>query len=82
MIFPSMGVEVVRRVSPQMRGTAMGGFAAFQDLAYGATGPLTGLLAEWAGDGAIFMVGSMAGLGGLLLSARLAWHERAAVAAD
>ncbi|MFT8417626.1 MAG: MFS transporter [Acetobacter sp.] len=82
MIFPAMGVEVVRRVSPQMRGTAMGGFAAFQDLAYGATGPLTGLLAQWAGDGAVFLVGSGAGLGGLLLSARLAWHERAAAIAD
>ena len=82
MIFPAMGVEVVRRVPPQMRGTAMGGFAAFQDLAYGATGPLTGLLAEWAGDSAVFMVGGIAGIGGLLLSARLAWHERAAVAAD
>ncbi|WP_338331257.1 arabinose transporter [Acetobacter sp. LMG 32666] len=82
MIFPAMGVEVVRRVAPQMRGTAMGGFAAFQDLAYGATGPLTGLLAEWVGDSAVFMVGGLAGIGGLVLSARLAWHERAAVAAD
>lgn len=79
MIFPAMGVEVVRRVSPQMRGTAMGGFAAFQDLAYGATGPLTGLLAEWAGDDTVFMVGSIAGGCGLLLSARLAWQERASM---
>ncbi len=82
MIFPAMGVEVVRRVAPQMRGTAMGGFAAFQDLAYGATGPITGLLAEWAGDGSVFMVGGIAGLGGLLLSARLAWREHAAMMAD
>lgn len=82
MIFPAMGVEVVRRVAPQMRGTAMGGFAAFQDLAYGATGPLTGLLAERAGDSIVFMVGGMAGVGGLLLSARLAWQERIAMMPD
>lgn len=82
MIFPAMGVEVVRRVSPQMRGTAMGGFAAFQDLAYGATGPLTGLLAEWAGDSSVFMVGCVAGFGGLFLAARLAWRERAAALTD
>ncbi|NHN88400.1 MFS transporter [Acetobacter sp. LMG 1627] len=76
MIFPAMGVEVVRRVSPQMRGTAMGGFAAFQDLAYGATGPLTGLLADHAGDSAVFLVGGLAGACGLVLAARLAWNER------
>ncbi|WP_265635074.1 MFS transporter [Cupriavidus cauae] len=39
MVFPSMGLEAVRRVPAYLRGTAIGGFAAFQDLAYGATGP-------------------------------------------
>lgn len=82
MIFPAMGVEVVRRVAPQMRGTAMGGFAAFQDLAYGATGPFAGLLAEWAGDESVFLVGSLAGVSGLVMSARLAWRERAGALVD
>lgn len=75
MIFPAMGMEVVRRVSPHMRGTAMGGFAAFQDLAYGATGPLTGLLADRMGENVVFLVGALAACGGFGLSLSLALKE-------
>ena len=68
MIFPAMGREVVHLVAPHLRGTALGGFAAFQDLAYGLTGPLAGLLADRAGYGSVFLIGGVAAAVGLLIA--------------
>lgn len=59
LIYPAMGIEVVRRVAPHLRGTATGGFTAFQDLAYGLTGPATGLLADRFGYGVVFLIGGL-----------------------
>ena len=50
---------------PQIRGTALGGFAAFQDLSYAVTGPLAGLVANALGYAAIFGVSALAALLGL-----------------
>ncbi|GHB12071.1 MFS transporter [Salinicola rhizosphaerae] len=68
MVFPAMGVEVVRRVPASERGTAMGGFAAFQDVAYGATGPIAGLFAGAFGYANIFLLGLLAALLGLVMA--------------
>lgn len=68
MIFPAMGREVVHLVEPHLRGTALGGFTAFQDLAYGLTGPLAGLMADRAGYGSVFLVGGAAAAAGLLIA--------------
>ena len=70
MIFPSMGLEVVRRVPPHLRGTAIGGFAAYQDMAYGATGPLAGLLADHYGYGSVFLAGALCATVGFALVVR------------
>lgn len=65
MVFPAMGSEVVKRMPPQLSGTAIGGFTAFQDLAYGATGPVVGLLADHWGYAIVFLMGGIAATLGL-----------------
>lgn len=70
MIYPAMGAEVVGLVPVALRGTAMGAFSAFQDVAYGATGPLAGLAADRFGQPVVFLIGAAAaGLGIGLLGA-------------
>jgi len=70
LMFPAMGIEVVRRMPVHLRGTAAGGLAMFQDLALGATGPITGALADRLGYGAVFLAGgSAAGLSFLVVVA-------------
>jgi MFS family permease len=71
LIYPSMGREVVRRVEPHLRGTALGGFSAFQDLAYGMTGPFAGFLADRVGYGSVFLAGATAAIFGLLIALSL-----------
>jgi MFS family permease len=65
MVFPSMGAVVIKRIPPQLRGTAIGGFAAFQDLAYGATGPVVGVIADYSGYSSVFLIGGVAATLGL-----------------
>lgn len=66
MIFPSMGVEVIRLVAPELRATAFGAFAMFQDVAYAFAAPIAGILADSTGYPAVFMFGAVAAALGML----------------
>jgi predicted MFS family arabinose efflux permease len=57
--FQGFGVEAVKRAPPQSRGSAMGAYALFQDLALGLAPPLGGLLAKSAGLDAVYFAAAM-----------------------
>jgi len=76
LVFPAMGREVVRFVEPRLRGTAIGGYSAFQDLAYGLTGPLAGVVADRAGYGSVFLIGAVAAAMGFAVAIGLLSEAR------
>jgi MFS family permease len=67
LIFPALGVEALKRVLPANRGSAMGAFVAFLDIAYGLTGPVAGLVAGQFGYAAVYLLGSACALVGAAL---------------
>lgn len=58
VVFPGLGVEVLKTVSDQNHGAALGAYTAFLDLAMGITGPIAGFIVGKFGYSAIFLYGS------------------------
>jgi predicted MFS family arabinose efflux permease len=71
LAFPSFGVEAVRRVPPQNRGVALGGYTAFFDVALGVIVPLAGGIVRGAGYQAAFLLGALGSLFALAVALRL-----------
>ncbi|WP_392562001.1 MFS transporter [Orbus sturtevantii] len=67
MIFPAMGAEVIKKITPNQRGIAMAGFAAFQDLSYALTAPVIGLFVDLYGFSIVFFIGLLAALFALVM---------------
>src|ERR1700722_19645160 len=72
LVFPALGVEALKRVLPANRGSAMGAFVAFLDIAYGLAGPAAGAIAGQFGYAAVYLFGVVCALLGaaLLVTAR------------
>ncbi|WP_210248752.1 arabinose transporter [Agrobacterium sp. B1(2019)] len=68
LVFPGFGVEALKRVSPANRGSAMGAFVAFLDIAYGISGPLAGLVAAHFGYASVYLLGAIAAVIGILVA--------------
>jgi predicted MFS family arabinose efflux permease len=68
LIFPALGVEALKRVLPANRGSAMGAFVAFLDIAYGLSGPAAGVIAGQFGYAAVYLFGAACALIGAALA--------------
>lgn len=68
LVYPAIGKEVVKVVPAQTRGTALGGYSAFQDIAYGVTGPIAGIAVVYLGYRGIYLAAAVAVMLAILLS--------------
>lgn len=71
LVFPALGVEAVRRVPQHNRGSALGAYSMFLDVALGITGPLAGLIATAFGYPEVFLFAALAALAGVALTITL-----------
>ncbi|RZT39534.1 MFS transporter [Cupriavidus agavae] len=76
LVFPSLGMEAVRRVPATNRGSALGAYSLFLDFALGLTGPIAGVIAKQGGYPAVYLFAALCAVGGLVLSQVLAARNR------
>jgi MFS family permease len=76
LVYPGLGVEAVRRAPPQSRGLAMGAYTVFLDVALGFGSPALGLIAGWAGLGAVFLASMLTVLCASVIALRLMVADR------
>jgi predicted MFS family arabinose efflux permease len=67
LVFPSFGVQAMRKTTPEVRGTTVSAFSAFFDVALGLTGPAVGVVAARYGYGAVYLVGAVAAVAGAVV---------------
>jgi MFS family permease len=65
LVFPAIGVEAVKRVSEENRGTALGVYTAFADVSFFLTGPSAGKMVDWFGYSSVFLFGFCCVVGAL-----------------
>ncbi|MDP5008293.1 MAG: MFS transporter, partial [Glaciimonas sp.] len=68
LIFPALGVEAVRLVPQHNRGSALGAYSLFLDIALGITGPLAGFIAGSLGYAEVFLFAALAAIIGIGLT--------------
>jgi predicted MFS family arabinose efflux permease len=55
LVFPALGVEAVKRITENNRGTALGVYTAFSDVSFFLVGPLAGAVIGVYGYASVFL---------------------------
>jgi len=74
LIFPALGVEAVRRIPPQDKGTALGAYGVFMDFALMLIGPAAGAIISGFGYPPMYLFAACSVLIALALTQWLAAH--------
>ncbi len=72
LVFPSIGVEAVRRVPERNRGTALGVYTGFSDVSFFLVGPTAGAIIGTFGYSSAFLFALMSVLASLVMIGMLA----------
>jgi MFS family permease len=67
LVFPGLGVEAVKNVELVNRGSVLGIFTAFFDLALGVSGPAAGVIVTHDGYSAVFLFAALMGAAALVI---------------
>ncbi|OUY05618.1 arabinose transporter [Acinetobacter populi] len=74
LVYPALGVELIKQAPVQVRGTAMSVYSAFQDISYAVCAPLFGLIALQFNYATTFMLAACCVAFGWILNWRMARH--------
>jgi MFS family permease len=76
LVFPALGVEAVRRIPPQDKGTALGAYGVFMDFALMLIGPVAGAIIGGFGYPPIYLFAACSVLAALGLTQWMAARQR------
>ena len=79
LVFPALGVEAVNRVPEHSRGSALGVFSVFMDVAMAIAGPIGGWIAGGMSYGAIYAFAAVAAMLAVVLTMALKMRASDAV---
>uniref|UniRef100_E6PWM3 Putative transporter n=1 Tax=mine drainage metagenome TaxID=410659 RepID=E6PWM3_9ZZZZ len=68
LVFPALGVEAVRNIPPQDKGTALGAYAVFMDISLMVSGPVAGAIISGYGYPPMYLFAGCSVLAALLLT--------------